>query len=353
VLERYPELKFDLREVPPEDNGFLALVEFVERLKAESQPTTINLSAELKKYLRQSGPWNPAAAAAWVTEHQATLDGLRRIGRLPDQSMAGIDPRRWMDELGGIHLEMVDALLLDARLAVQSGNVQHAMESVQAANGLATHLGGIEGPPLIYVLIQSANQSRIQDYVISDLLPAIPSESRDLAAWEQVVPTNPSAPSLLTDAIRGEWNAISGEYIFPVLMDAAEPDYPSDPDALIDLHASFTADVLSSLDQTEMAGWTKLPDNQVPNTQHLSRQSRQILAMTALHLERLSANLRRSQVKTAMTQAAFAIMQDQLIPPEPIMGLPFQWNPSTRELSLPNDPFFEEMELDPITVPIP
>ena len=52
-----------------------------------------------------------------------------------------------------------------------------------------------------------------------------------------------------------------------------------------------------------------------------------------------------------MTNAAFAMMKGQPIPADPIHGLPYVWDPATRQLSPPADPVFEEQQLKPITVP--
>ena len=227
------------------------------------------------------------------------------------------------------------------------------MESVEAANGLSAHLGNTEAPSLMHALIYSAQQRRIQDYALNELLPNLPPDQFDPVAWQAAVDPQVSPPSILADTMRGEWNAMSLEYLFPMLVDAEEPNYPPDPDALIDVHASYIADMTATYDQPDMADWTNLPSDLVPKTAHLSRESRQLLEQVFVATEGVGRNLRKVQVNSAMTQAAFAIMQGQPIPPDPIQGLPYQWDPATRQLSLPDSPFFNEMEQEPITVPDP
>ena len=59
----------------------------------------------------------------------------------------------------------------------------------------------------------------------------------------------------------------------------------------------------------------------------------------------------RAQSATAMAQAAFAIMNGQPVPNDPIHGLPYLWDPATRTLSPPDSPVFQELQLKPLVVP--
>ena len=52
-----------------------------------------------------------------------------------------------------------------------------------------------------------------------------------------------------------------------------------------------------------------------------------------------------------MTQAAFAILQGQPVPNDPIHGKPYSWNPETRELSLPAGDGFRKMNIKPLKLP--
>jgi hypothetical protein len=52
-----------------------------------------------------------------------------------------------------------------------------------------------------------------------------------------------------------------------------------------------------------------------------------------------------------MIQAAFAIMKGQAIPNDPVYGLPYTWDPATRQLSPPDNPAFQKMARKPIVVP--
>lgn len=356
VLERYPELAVELKEVAPEDNGFLQWLELIERLKEEQEnphPKIIDLPSDLRKMVQGKEAWDPATAKAWLDQERALLDEIRAIGLLPDQSTAGIDVHRWVDTLSSSAMHAVDALLLDARLAADSGNVQHAMESVQAASGLSRHIGAIESPALLNSLINSSQQVRIQNYTFTELLPLVPPGQFDPAAWQTSVNPQTSPPSIIADMLRGEWNALTQEYLFPVLVDAQEPNYPPDPDALIDVHTSYIADLVNSYDNPDMSGWENTPADLIPDTSHLSRHSREIIEQLTIGMQGVGRNMRKGQIHSSMTQAAFAIMQGQPIPPDPIHGLPYQWDPATRQLSTPNTPFFTEMKMDPITVPQP
>ena len=60
--------------------------------------------------------------------------------------------------------------------------------------------------------------------------------------------------------------------------------------------------------------------------------------------------MQRAQSATGMMQAAFALMKGQPLPPDPVYGLPYQWDPATRTLSPPDSPEFQEMQLKPVVV---
>lgn len=59
----------------------------------------------------------------------------------------------------------------------------------------------------------------------------------------------------------------------------------------------------------------------------------------------------RAQSSSAMTQAAFALMEGQPLNQDPVYGKAYPWDPATRQLSMPAGKDFEGMKIRPITVP--
>jgi hypothetical protein len=82
LLERYPQLKFEKREVPDEENGFLAWTKFSSEILEG-----VELPDCLEEYLSSPNAINRRCAEEWLNQHSDLETSLSDIARLPDQSM--------------------------------------------------------------------------------------------------------------------------------------------------------------------------------------------------------------------------------------------------------------------------
>lgn len=360
VLERYPELAVAMKNVPPEQNGFLKWLELSERIDADpDRPGTpknkdIGIPQEWIKHLRDKAPWDAAAIKAWLAGEKELLDEVRTIGLLTDQSINGIEVDRYAFLPARLAKSCSEMLLMDARLAAEEGNVEGALASAQAASGLAGHFGNVETPSLLSVTVQILIQLQVQNYTMAHIMPTLPAGRLDPVAWEQAVNPQVHPPAEFARVMRGEWNVTAREYLLPMLSDTADPKYPADPEALIDYHAGGFLEVIGDHDSPSPADWNAINHSGiVADNSHLSRDSRELTEMLFVGTQAWSKGMIRAQNQSAMTQAAFAIMQGQPVPNDPIHGLLYRWDPSTRTLSPPDDPAFAEMNLQPLIVPSP
>ena len=291
---------------------------------------------------------------AWLASEKPLMDEIRTIGLMPEQSIEGIDIHRWAFIPARTYKSCADALLMEARLAAEEGDAARAMESVRAANGIASHLGNVETPSLLAVTVQILVQLQTQKYAFSEIMPALPAGQLDPAAWEKALNPTVSPPGEFARIMKGEWNVTAREYLLPMLADMDDPKYPPDPEALLDF---FSGGFLDIVREHEGRPQSDLPSIQVssvfPDNSHLSRQSRQLTEMLFVGARAWRKGWDRAQSVTAMTQAAFAIMKGQPAPNDPIYGQPYLWDPATRTLSPPNTEVFKELDLKPITVPKP
>ena len=353
VLKRYPELAVTLRDVPAERNGFLKLLELLERFQPDpSQPHPgIQLPESLTKFLLGTGPWDAAEARAWLAKEKVLLDEVRAIGLMPEQSSAGIDVSRYSFFSARLVKGFSDAMLLEARLAAEEGNVAGALDAIRAAKGLGDHIGKIETPSLLSVTVQILLNLQAQAQAVSHVIPALPPEQFDPAAWEAVVRPEVLPPSEYSRIMKGEWHVCVQQYILPIACDVDDPKYAPDPEALIDFYCGRFAEVVATYDQPAVADWATVAAPARPTTRHLSRNSRQMAEIMFVGEQAWSKGLLRAMHSTGMTNAAFAVMKGQPVPNDPIHGLPYVWDPATRQLSAPADPVFAEQQLKPITVP--
>lgn len=355
VLERYPELAVPDKNVPPERNGFLKWLEFGERFEngATKGSKSFPIPGELLKHLSHDGPWDAAAAKAWLTQEKALIDEIRAIGLMPEQSIGGIDVDRYAFMPARLAKGASDALLLDARLAAGESDVTRALESIQAAKGIATHHGKVETPSLLAVTVQILVDLQVNSYALTEIMPALPAGRLDPAAWESALRPTVVAPDEYARIMKGEWNVTARQYLLPMLCDITDPKYPSDPDALIDHHAGYFSQIVHAYQGHTVSEWPDIAVTTFPDDSHLSRSSRQLSEQLFVGERAWSKGLLRAQSATALTQAAFAVMKGEPLPSDPIHGLPYRWDAATRTLSAPDSPVFEEMALKPVTVPQP
>lgn len=162
----------------------------------------------------------------------------------------------------------------------------------------------------------------------------------------------PKTPADFARVMTGEWHVGSRHWLLPPVADVEDPKYPPDPEALLDAYSGTFLEIVS-LHQGQPL--SKLPQIEIPSAPpdlgHLSRQSRETTEMLGIGMAAWRKGWERAQSVSAMTKAAFAIMQGQAVPDDPIHGQPYRWNETTRELSAPESPAFEEMDLKPIKVP--
>lgn len=353
LLLRYPELAVPSKNIPPERNGFLKWLEFSERFASDSSSKHLDFPDDLQKHLNSEGPWNAASVKAWLTQEKLLIDEIRAIGLMPEQSSDGIDIHRYGFLPARLAKNCSDALLMDARLAAEEGNTAAALESVQAANGLASHFANIETPTLLALTVQILVQMGTQKYALTEIMPALPSGQLDPTAWENVLNPTVHSPDEFARVMKGEWSVTNREYLLPILMDPEELNNPSDPDALLDAFAGNFLHIVGNNEGRSITDWPNLADPGDPDISHLSRRSQGLIETCFIGQRAWRKGMERSVSVFAMNQAAFAILKGQPIPNDPIYGLPYGWDPATRILSKPNGEAFKKLELKSITLPKP
>lgn len=356
ILERWPELAVAEKPIPPERNGFLRWLELAERLKADpSRPEGMGLGMpdELSQSLGGNGPWNDAAARAWLAQERVLLDEVRTIGLMPERSVTGIDVDRFAFIPARLGKECAELLLLDARLAAEDGNAAVALESTRAALGLSEHFSAVETPTLLAATVQILIRQEVHAYALREVMPALPAGQLDPAAWESTLNPVVDPPAEFARLMKGEWNVTARQYLLPMLADTQDPKYPADPEALIDLHAGTLLRTVEAYSSTSPRDWPASVAPSIPDTAGLSRDSQDIVEILFVGARAWSKGMERSQSMTGLVQAAFSVMKGQPLPADPVYGLPYRWDPATRTLSAPDSPEFEELKLKPVIVPAP
>lgn len=355
--KRYPELAVKLREVPAGRNGFLKLLELQERYHPDPNHATGGLpkpiADSVESFLKLK-TWDAAAAKSWLESQNDLVSEIRSIGRMPERSVNGIDLERWWFPNFRFAKGCADLMLVDARSAVVEGDLERAASSLQASVGIADHIGEIETPSLLNTTIAMQIRQNAQTFLFSDLLPNVPPGRLDASAWENAVNPRVSPADDLARIMAGEWNVGSRVFLLLPLADPEDSRRPPDPEALLDAYTGTFLD-LATISRGQPL--SRLPEIEAPayppDLSYLSRRSQETMSMLWIGARAWNKGWEHIQSSSAMTQAAFALMQGQAVPNDPVYGLPYRWDPETRTLTVPDSPAFKEMDLKPIKLPKP
>ncbi len=327
MRERFPELAVtEDKTIPREENGFLQWSELVRRVTGKTKDSIFDtpMSQEMLDNIRKRTPQDPESVKEWVKANRERIDEIRAIGLLPGQSAQGVsDENRTPRFLRSAS----QALMMDAQDAVASGDVDRAMESIRAANGLLDHHSKIAFPTLYETLATASMRSQLQNHVLTTLMPSLPSGQMDVAAWQTLLHPTLQQPSEFTRTLRGEWNVNMPHEVLPALSDTKDPSTPSDADYLVESYSRHMREMTGQAEGLTLAEYAASPRVNV-EIDDLSRKSRE--AGTSLGMSNgwnAQSAFVTGQERIGLTQAAFAIMNGQAVPLDPVYGLPYKWNP--------------------------
>jgi len=339
LLERFPDLAIHLRDIPPDKNSLLRWQELGARLGKDG----LGLPQNFRSGSLEKGKVLHPEYVAWIETNRALLDEVRAIGLMPDSSLRDVDLTS--NAFGRLTLEANKALLVEARLLVEKGDIAGALESVRAARGLADHLMDSEAPTRLHAMIATSVRHFAQEYTLGALIPAVPADQLDLAAWRTAAISAPPSPADYARVVRGEWNASMENWLLPALLNPAESKTPSDPDMLVEAYTR-------SFDRMARE-YALLPPGPLPpgsgmvDDTGLSWRSRQIVEI--YQLGGFVSNSGMAVQSAGFYQAAFDILAGNPVPLDPVSRQPYSWNPATRELAMPgprgNHPVIEPVIL--------
>ncbi len=349
ILERHPDMAVTYKDVPAEQNGFLKLLDLLDRFSGQEDPYKI--PQELSDYFNNPERWNAEAAKAYLEKNRALVDEIRSIGLLGEQSVKGVEPHRLGFFNVSLARESSSILGMEARLAAERGDQAAALQSMLAVQGWANHFDQIETPSLLHATVGILFRQKAQEALFSQILPALPAGSRDIAAWEKAMNFTPQPPAYMGKLMKGEWHVSAQALALPIFSTPEHRDMLPDPDAFIDAATSSSRQRSEAFQSLDMKDLALTAPSISPATTGLSWKSRQLLRAMNIGTDAWGKGSARAQHQTAIGQAAFAILKGQPVPNDPVYGLPYRWDPVTRQLSAPSNATFDDMKIKPITLP--
>lgn len=353
VLTRHPDMAVEYEDVPDAENGLLRMLEFAKQFDDPSSDSNcLRFPPELIAYSKTSGPWNEPAAREWLENEKDLLAEIRAIGLAPEESVKGIPIDQWATMSLELYRACAVALMMDARIAAQDGDITRALESVHAANGLADHLQNIETPTgFNSMMVAPRIRSEVQQRFLSEVIAVIPTKNLDLDAWENAVTPPPASSADFARLLRGEWAAGLQREIIPVLADSEDPKTPPDPEDYIDVVTEAYRRVIDTVEKLPLSEIESATFPPPPSMEELSLESRQFNPGINEFPATLKTLWEAQQISNGLVQAAFALLKDEPGPDDPIYGEPYFWDPATRQLSAPKGEKFASMNLQPIKLP--
>jgi len=353
LLAKHPEMAVAYKDVPDAENGFLKLLDFADRY-GPGGGRGLDLPDDIRKMIGSGEGWNGTRFAEWLRGNRALVDEITAIGLLPQQSIKGIDPSRFVSFSARVHMDCSQILHSEARLLLEQGDEESALRSMRAAMGLTTHLDEIETPFLfsesVSILLRLGTWKFANDTLLSgDHAPA------DLRAWRETLAVGPSGPEELADLFRGEWHVTVKSILLPQLLggktefNGEELRHP-DPDALVEAHLAYYQHMSADMRTSDLAGLAGISAAPPPADQ-LSPESKELMALLFNGTSAWSKGWIRAQCAGALAEAAFAAGMGEEILVEPVSGKPFVFDHNAGTIAMPDAPMLNGFDIKPMKIP--
>ncbi|MCF6313903.1 MAG: hypothetical protein L3J39_15765 [Verrucomicrobiales bacterium] len=307
ILERYPLLKVEYKNVPDDQNGFLKILEWQEDAEVMEKWEQTNLPDKFTAIWQSENKKNAfpdntlSEAKAYLKKHQPSLERAMKIGLLPNQSNAGISPDRFYFTSIPFTKNITDHLKLKACIENEEGDLKSAFQTFRAINGWADHLGEIETPTLILTTLSMAIRLSSQSLIHSRILPQLPNNKNHSKQWEpwiKLITLKNDVSKNFLHMWRGEWqHVVHVTWVKVELLRINLQDYEA-------LLTAYTEDLYDRIDIQTLFTPKSTP---LRTHDHLSRKSLLTLDLLNLGISACASGYLRSHTILRQYQIAFAL----------------------------------------------
>jgi hypothetical protein len=345
VMARHPGLAVTYKDVPDDRNGFLKWCEFEKRHPGGS----LDLPEEIKRMINGED-WDAGKVAAWMNEHAGLIAEIMEIGLAPDQSAKGIGFPKDGFFPARLAKEAADLLLMRARLEAERGSTEASLQSLQATMGLANHLDQIETPSLLHATVSILLRLNASRQFFENVLPALSGDSSDLSAWQQNFGATSSSEEFGRLLI-GEWHTGTRQTAL-LGMVSGEDEWKdvSDPEAFLDRWADWVEAQVRGCDRTDLGHLSDTLGGIHAEADGISAHSSAMLELVETGLTAWSRGWTRSQIVWQQQNAAFAYLEGEPLPNEPVTGKPFVWDEASQSIRIPEDERLKDIEVKPLVI---
>ena len=349
ILERYPDLKPEWRNVSDEDNGFLQLLnlcEYVVGANGSDAEYRVTLSEELR---REVGDVVSEEDFAGGERFTALYKELERIAESEERSCAGIDPHRLISSKTlKLVRSFTDILLYDAKLAADTGDKEKALSRVRTAVRIVEHFSQIETQSLMGVTVLIVCEQSIVKTVFNDLLPKLELSQESYKEWRNVI-TSRHIAITLEQMSMGEFNLATPVLSVPICekvwlfqLTGIDKVYDAIAEMHLELVRLYSEGYKSYIDGEKM---DKVLATKNAESFYVARL---LVQQLCLGWSLFTKSVIGSAAKFRHFDAALAHLSGEELPLELITGKPFVLDAEKQILSMPSDPLLEEFCFEPI-----
>ncbi|MBK1826345.1 hypothetical protein [Haloferula rosea] len=340
LLERYPWLQVNFRQVPDADNGFLLYLELLEDYQGGADGTALPLPAPILSMLDDPESFSAEVLAKWLENNQGLMERILAVAEAPDRSVNGMAPRDISFIEARPAVQIADLLMLEARLSLKNGDPGRSMRNYKAAMNLAEHFDGMETPSLFSKTVAIILRNNTHQHFVREVLPTITNNPASLADWRVALRHDEEFSDSIKTLRTGEWHISTRSMLLPGLVsDGAtlgETDMKvPDPQALLDLLAESLRSGFSQLSENASSeSIVQAFTLDLPKAT-LSQQANELASICEVGFKPWLHGLNRNRTSLAMTDALMAIALNEEPVVDPVSGEPFRWDPDTRTLHPP------------------
>lgn len=217
ILEKYPSLRLEEKEVSAELNGYLALFE----LAGDSDLQSLMNSEILDQVSEEK--IDPTVIRKGLAAFDAIGKEIERIAALPERSNV-IDGKLIDQSFPAREVKtMGDYLVIKALLAAMDGDEAESFRFLSLAVNLSEHLGGIESPHFLSEVVRIGVRCSIRKVSFQDILPTL-GKSTDLLKWESILRPQTEYPQRYGHLLKGEFIFLNEALLNVIFVDVPDPE---------------------------------------------------------------------------------------------------------------------------------
>lgn len=260
LLVKYPSLRLEGKDVPAEQNGYLALFEL-----AKDPDLQALINSEILDQISKD-EIDLALIRKELAIHEAIGKEIERIAALPERSNV-IDGRLIGEWLQAREVKtMGDYLILQARIAAMDDDEAESFRYLSLAVNLTEHLGDIEAPYLLSDTVWILMRLGIRSVFFKSIAPTL-DKSTDLVKWQSILEPQLDVAQRHSVLIKGEWNMMAVGQMY-ILYDMVP-----DPEETMIAFAKYNISNTKQYDAMDFQQFSasRILRNQ-PFSKHLSRE---------------------------------------------------------------------------------